>query len=475
MFTLSFKPQITLTPQSKDIIVKFPPERIGISQVEVNIIVINPKLGFRVALDCLKQGTKTLAELRQLILENDGKDSAVEFEAYLDKFIYQGWICFSVLPLATAIPLVKEVNFAYELVNWENTTFTLSRFAYLHQVEGKMQLDCPLSKAKIILHDWRSSALIAKLSQPQTALSLRQNLEEISDQTVQDLLRLLLATKMLSIMPQIGEIESEKPPLLYWEFHDLLFHSRTRMGRHDQPSGSTRRFLGKTDEIPAIKPAMSDKIIPLPKPNLDELAYTDITLSKALEIRESIREYDEKPMTLRQLGSLLYRCGRVNKTTEYPGMSKKYHRPYPSGGALYELEIYPVVSRCQDLEAGVYQYLPLEHRLCQISKMNQDVEALLADARKSSGEEDYPQVNLVITARFGRLFWTYQSLAYALILKHVGVLYQSLYLVCVSMNLAPSAIGTGDSDLFAKITGMDYYEESSVGEFILGSLKQYGF
>ena len=471
MFTLSFKHQITLTAENDDIIVKYPPERIGISQTEVNLIVIKPKSGFRYALDALKEGGKTLTELREIILENDSKDSLVTFETYLDKFIAQGWICFSVLPFATAIPLVKEASFSYPTINWTNTNFSLCRFSYLHQVDGKMLLDCPLSKFKVILHHWQGAGLIAQLSQPQTINSLLEEMGEINREVVENFLCLLLATENLSMISATGEIETEKPPLLYWEFHDLLFHSRTRMGRQDQPSGSTRRFLGKTEEIPAIKAPMSDKFIDLPKPDLEQLAYTDISLSKALEIRESIREYGENPMTLRQLGGLLYRCGRISKTTEYPGMSKKYHRPYPSGGALYELEIYPVVSRCQELNSGVYQYLPAEHRLCQISGYTNDVEALLKDARQSSGEQDYPQVHLVITARFGRLFWTYQTLAYALILKHVGVLYQRLYLVSVSMNLAPSALGTGNSDLFAKITGMDYYEESSVGEFILGSMR----
>jgi hypothetical protein len=37
------------------------------------------------------------------------------------------------------------------------------------------------------------------------------------------------------------------------------------------------------------------------------------------------------------------------------------------------------------------------------------------------------------------------------------------------MNLAPCALGNGNSDLFAAAAGTDYYAETSVGEFILGS------
>ena len=42
-------------------------------------------------------------------------------------------------------------------------------------------------------------------------------------------------------------------------------------------------------------------------------------------------------------------------------------RPYPGGGARYELEIYPVIYRCDGIKPGVYHYHPLEHQLCAIS------------------------------------------------------------------------------------------------------------
>jgi hypothetical protein len=39
----------------------------------------------------------------------------------------------------------------------------------------------------------------------------------------------------------------------------------------------------------------------------------------------------------------------------------------------------------------------------------------------------------------------------------------------MAMGLAPCALGGGDSDLFARAAGTDYYAETSVGEFLLGS------
>jgi SagB-type dehydrogenase family enzyme len=87
----------------------------------------------------------------------------------------------------------------------------------------------------------------------------------------------------------------------------------------------------------------------------------------------------------------------------------------------------------------------------------------------SAALSEVPQVLITITARFQRLSWKYQSIAYSVLLKDVGALYQTMYLVATAMDLAPCALGGGNSDLFAVAAGLDYYSETSVGEFLLGS------
>jgi SagB-type dehydrogenase family enzyme len=145
-------------------------------------------------------------------------------------------------------------------------------------------------------------------------------------------------------------------------------------------------------------------------------------------------------------------------------------RPYPAGGSLYELEIYLLIHACQGLEPGLYHYDALGHRLGRVAGRTAEVEQL---ARTSAWSKETSteslQVLLILTARFSRVSWKYATLAYALTLKHVGVVYQTMYLVATVMGLAPCALGDGDSDLFARAAGIDYYAEGSVGEFLLGS------
>lgn len=454
VFTLSLISDIALIQEDDKILLQSPTRRLTFHR---------PQPGLQSALICLKNLYKTASQLKQLVVETDGFERGNKFDLYIQKLINLGWICHSLLPLAVAIPMGEDYQFDCINCDWQQEKFILSRFAYLHQVDGDIILESPQSKAKIILYDWRGLALIGKLSQLQNYTTLISEIPEITEEVAQHFISLLFATKMLSV-------EADNSHLMQWEFHDLLFHSRSRVGRHNNPVGGTFRFFGKIEPLIGVKSLINDKEIQLYRPPLEKLAKTDITLTQALESRRSIRNYNnDSPITIKQLGELLYRCARVKEIIETEKMGQLSRRPYPAGGGVYELEIYPVINRCDRIDSGLYHYQPLEHLLHQVSDWNQEVEQLIKDAWFSSGQQDMPQILLVITARFGRLFWKYQGLAYALILKHVGLLYQNFYLVATEMNLAPCALGTGNSDLFAKASGIDYYEESSVGEFILGS------
>lgn len=434
-FTLSLKTEIALIPEDEKIILQSPTRRLTFHR---------PQPGLQTALNQLKHSANTVSQLRQWVVEADGVEVASKFDSYMQKLIHLGWICHSVLPLARAIPITKDCQLDCPDIDLPEEPFTLSRFAYLHQVAGEMILESPQSQTKIVLLDWRGVALIAKLSQPQTCRTLISEIPGVTEEIAQQFISLLFLKKMLSF-------KAENFQMIQWEFHDLLFHSRSRSGRHDYPVGGTFRFLGKIEPLSAVKALTSNKIFKLYQPHLENLAQTDISLTQALESRKSIREYDnDNPITIQQLGELLYRCARVKEIIETK-LGQISRRPYPAGGAMYELEIYPAINHCEGINSGLYHYQPLEHVLCQVSEWNQEVEALITDAWYSSGQQNVPQVLLVITARFGRLFWKYQALAYALILKHVGVLYQNLYLVATGMNLAPCALGAGNSDLFSTL------------------------
>lgn len=467
-FLLSFKPDVSVSEPQET-------EQLVLQSSNRSMTFKQAQSGLKTALKTLADGGATLAELSQMVQQDDGNFPALRFYAYLQKFSDFGWLCHSVLAegkaIAIAVPMTSDDRFAYTEVAVESK-YVLSRFAYSHQVEGQLVLESPLSRSQVLLLDWQGAALFSQLASPHNCHELTAKVPGIALETAKQFVSLLLGAQMLCEVSEDGTIQEQtNVTLAQWEFHDLLFHTRSRQGRHANPFGGTYRFSGEIEPLPALKPRMSEEVIELYKPDLETLKNTEPSFTQVLEDRKSIREYGEIPISAQQLGEFLYRCARVKQIFK-TDRTEIATRPYPSGGALYELELYAVVNSCEGISSGLYHYDPLAHQLCRISDRTETVEALLNDAGRSMGQPDMPQVLIVIAARFQRLAWKYESMAYALMLKHVGVLYQTMYLVATAMKLAPCGLGGGNSDLFTQATGCNYYAETSIGEFALGSRPQ---
>jgi SagB-type dehydrogenase family enzyme len=357
--------------------------------------------------------------------------------------------------------------------------YVLSRFAYLRRENDEAVLESPLTHARVILSDCWTGALIGALAAPATTDELAKRLGTVQPAAVKAVLTLLLRGGMLAenSTEHFGA-EDQDAAMQTWAFHDLVFHARSRAGRFDAAQGATFRFAGKLPPPPALKAVPAGETHELYRPDLAQLQRDDPPLAWVQEQRCSVREYDtEHPITDGQLGEFLFRVARIKDrrqaevdTSHGPVRMDFAARPYPSGGGLYELEFYVVVNHCAHLEPGLHYYDPSLHRLIRLRGRTAEVGNLLQDAAASTGIPDANlQVLLILAARFPRLAWKYESIAYALILKHVGVVFQTMYLAATAMGLAPCAVGGGDSDLFARAAGTDYCAETSVGEFLLGS------
>jgi SagB-type dehydrogenase family enzyme len=209
---------------------------------------------------------------------------------------------------------------------------------------------------------------------------------------------------------------------------------------------------------------------PLARPDTARLSNADVPFTRVQEERRSLRAFGEEPLSLEQLAEFLFRTARVKEERRNGQLVAR--RPYPAAGGLYELEIYALVDRCRGLDPGAYHYDPREHALTRLSGDSGAHGRLLDDARDAAGTS--PQVLLVLAARFATVFWKYESIGYSLILKDVGVLQHAMSLVATAMGLGACILGAGDSDAFCEAVGTDYYEESSVGELVLGSRPEAG-
>lgn len=268
--------------------------------------------------------------------------------------------------------------------------------------------------------------------------------------------------------------DPRRDALAQWEFHDLLLHMHHQVGWHRDPIGAMFLFIDRIEPTPAVRPPWPGECIELERAPDDtgESPFAEVLLR-----RRSERFYDEDhPISVRDLGVLLDRSARIRAFEDvdvgnFLGRTSRFEitkRPYPNGGASYELEIYPVVDRCEGLESGIYHYDPRPHALVRIAPRTPGLERIVADAKTSTAGLADPQVVLILAARFSRVMWKYQSISYAVILRNCGALYQTLYLAATEFGLSPCGLGSVNAVEFAQSTGLDPVIEGTVGAFILG-------
>ncbi|MGW4408570.1 SagB family peptide dehydrogenase [Nonomuraea sp. NPDC004702] len=472
---VAFRPEVSVRHAS--------PNQVTLSGGGGVITLRQVSRGVAAALGVMASAGATKHELTRLVRDGDGDFALPRFAYRLRQWSKLGLLRHSLVvdgsPVAVVMPKAAEFEPRAHMVG-PHTRLRLSRFAYCRRDGDAVVVESPLSSARTMLPGSGGLALVGALARPRSIDELGAVCADWAPETVRTLAGLLVATAVLTVLDEDDACaEDADAALAAWEFHDLVFHCRSRRGRHDQPVGATYRGARTTDPPPAVKPAMTSDGIALYRPASSRLADDGPAFTEVLERRSSRREHGARPINARQVGEFLWRVARVRGSTTVPVTAGRSYevtsRPYPSGGGAYDLELYLVVGRCAGLAAGVYHYDPANHRLHRLTgRDDPNARALLREARAAAGMSADPQILITLASRFGRLSWKYSGLAYALALKNVGALVQTMYLVATAMDLAGCALGGGDTALFAAATGADPFSEPSVGEFVLGASRSGG-
>jgi SagB-type dehydrogenase family enzyme len=347
----------------------------------------------------------------------------------------------------------------------------LSRFAYMRRRDNEIVLESPRAGALFKICNPKFAAALAMLSTPQQIKQLRQQ-DGFPGVTF---LALLVDCQIVLKIDVVGETGLRPAEgdhnLVLWDFHDLLFHTRSTEGRHANPLGGVYPYAGVISPLPAVRPSWPGKKIDLRKFSAAHSKAIS-PVAKLLRERHSTRSFDDqRPITLAELSRLLDSTVRVlSRPNNKLDLDDGGHavRPYPSAGAGYELELYLTVDKCEGLARGFYHYDAGAHALVPIGVPTHEFEAQLTGAEYAMGAPAAPQILITIAARFGRISWKYSSIAYSLILKDAGVLMQTLYLMATDMGLGGCAIGITNIDLFAKMTDIEFHVEGPVGQFAIG-------
>jgi SagB-type dehydrogenase family enzyme len=321
----------------------------------------------------------------------------------------------------------------------------LSASAFARAEAGAVSLAAPGAWARMILHDRDLLPLLHDMAVRRPASELQA--AGISQSAIRALIALMSWCDLL----ERGEVG--------WSMHDLMFHAHTRAGYARGLRGKIKGATGLGVRLTAGGAANGARRIRLAAPDRDQLLATDPPHALVAEQRCSIRQQAKMPLTAAQLSEFLFRTLH----------QRDGRRPYPSGGACYPLQAYVVIHRCIGLLGGIYAYDPACHELSTVSEPGPAVDRLLAEAAGAAAIELPPQILLVLAAQYDRMQRNYPDIAYSLIRKEVGAVFQAAMLAAAAMGLAACPLGCGNSLLFAALTGVDPLIESSVGELMLGS------
>lgn len=390
----------------------------------------------------LAQGCLSEEELTACL--GPSPDAEVNCASFLLRLDQRGFLCRFVMqnaqPIAVCVPQRAPVS---SLPKFEpDATIRLSQQTLLQPRQKGLRALAPGSWATVDLLDPQIGPLLFKLSEGAEAAQVPNCVPGLEPHAFEALMQLFAWCDLLE-----GTAEP-KPPV-----HEVLFHSQTRLG-------FARNKLGKTGKSHESEhPAKHVPDIALPLPDIADIIASDPPHMLVSRRRRSRRDQGRTPISLAQLNELLFRCF----------YQENGHRSYPSGGGIHPLTAYLVVNHCDGLVPGLYAYDCKRHGLTRVSKFIPALKSLLKDAAASANCVSHTQILLLLSADMVATRTAYGTLAYSLALKEVGAVYQNVQLACEAMKLAACPLGTGNSLVFANVSGRNVYDAPLVGEMIIGS------
>ncbi|MFB6224428.1 MAG: SagB/ThcOx family dehydrogenase [Haloarcula sp.] len=250
------------------------------------------------------------------------------------------------------------------------------------------------------------------------------------------------------------------------------FHEATKAAeRRPRATESAQRFVTDPSLLYAqarLSSAHSgaDRIELPPPSSLSE------SLTAALANRRSRRAFTGEPLPTGRLSTLLAHSLGVTDHRELDSGVERPFRAYASGGGLYPVECYVLLSQPNDaLDAGLYHYDPRDHVLYEQrtadADFHDDVEAVF---EPGSGIFDVQETGavLLLTGVFERSKAKYGVVGHQFVLQESGHMAQNLQLVATAMDLASFPNASYDdhrADEFLEVNGVD---ESTIYTIPLG-------
>ena len=188
-----------------------------------------------------------------------------------------------------------------------------------------------------------------------------------------------------------------------------------------------------------------------------------------IENRKSVRNYNQSSITLSHMYYLLHYSYGICRKSPINGVEKGfwYYRTVPSGGALYPLEIYPIVLRGEFGE-GIYHYRPDIEAIELIKKGNYYPEMREMLFAEPNIELANASLVVIISSMFETTMLKYGERGYRFILLEAGFVSMNISLVCEALGLGSCMVGGYLDDELHRFLGIDGASEAVMNVMVIG-------
>lgn len=233
---------------------------------------------------------------------------------------------------------------------------------------------------------------------------------------------------------------------------DEIGHQFLELSKYHKAPPSAQQ-LGLPQPPLELETPLDLESIDLPAPNSIELPGID--LRQAIEQRQTHRDYLDSFLSLPELTYLLWCTQGVKAVTERPVTL----RTVPSAGARHAFETWLLVNRVDGLEAGLYRYLALKHKLVRMPA-TEDICEQVTKACLNQKQVRESAVTFIWVAVVERMTWRYPVRGYRYLFLDAGHVCQNLYLAAHQIGCGVCAIAAYDDDLInqaIQVNGKDLF------------------
>jgi len=199
--------------------------------------------------------------------------------------------------------------------------------------------------------------------------------------------------------------------------------------------------------------------------NLNNVKIQSNNLTELLSRRRSTRQFSGLSISKKELSYLLFSSSGLTRLGEAFDDSR---RPYPSAGARYPLEVYPIILNCEAIKSGLYHYNVKENVLELLLEEN-----LSKWLIKITGGEKWianAAVVFIITGVLDRTRIKYGDRGYRYTLIETGHLGQNICLLATELGLGTCPIGGFIDDKINELLDIELQKEFCTYIIAIGSL-----